>query len=112
MLEKATGENRTDTAESSVPSEIRKDLGNVKAEVNQLMTNLQEFSQISRQEIQDMKSIVDRTYNLVVDTRYKVIQMLNVYPFVKCSRSFSYRVTFKSHPEKFLVWNWSPCIQL
>ena len=92
MLEKARGEN------SSVPSEIRKDLGNVKAEVNQLMTNLQEFSQTSRQEIQDMKSIVDRTYDLVVDTRYKV---LNVYPFVKCSRSYSYRVTFKSHPEKF-----------
>ena len=69
MLEKARGEN------SSVPSEIRKDLDNVKAEVNQLMTNLQEFSQTSRQEIQDMKSIVDRTYDLVVDTRYKVIQM-------------------------------------
>ena len=57
-----------------MPSEIRKDLGNVKAEVNQMMRNLQEFSQSSRQEIQDMKSIVDRTYDLVVDTRYKVIQ--------------------------------------
>ena len=47
----------------------------MKAEVNEMMKNLQEFSQSSRQEIQDMKSIVDRTYNLVVDTRYKVIQM-------------------------------------
>ena len=64
-----------------MPSEIRKDLGNVKAEVNQMMRNLQEFSQSSRQEIQDLKSIVERTYDLVVDTRYKVIQMINVLPF-------------------------------
>ena len=61
-----------------MPSEIRKDLGNVKAEVNQMMRNLQDFSQSSRQEIQDLKSIVERTYDLVVDTRYKVIQMINV----------------------------------
>ena len=61
-----------------MPSEIRKDLGNVKAEVNQMMRKLQDFSQSSRQEIQDLKSIVERTYDLVVDTRYKVIQMINV----------------------------------
>ena len=71
-----------------MPSETRKDLGNVKAEVNQMMRNLQDFSQSSRQEIQDLKSIVDRTYDLVVDTRYKVIQMINVLPFVKYSRSY------------------------
>ena len=71
-----------------MPSEIRKDLGNVKAEVNQMMRKLQDFSQSSRQEIQDLKSIVERTYDLVVDTRYKVIQMNNVLPFVKYSRSY------------------------
>ena len=42
------------------------------------MKNIKDFSQSSRQEIQDMKTIVDRTYDLVVDTRYKVIQMVNV----------------------------------
>ena len=51
----------------------------MKAEVKQLMKSFEEFSQSSRQEIQDLKNIVDRTYDVVVDTRYKVIEMINVF---------------------------------
>ena len=60
----------------------------MKAEVKQLMKSFEEFSQSSRQEIQDLKNIVDRTYDVVVDTRYKVIEMINVFFYGRSPNKF------------------------
>jgi len=70
VWEKGKVENGKDTG-SPVPNEIRDNLSDVKAEVELVMTSLQAFSQSSTKDIHDIKNIVDRTFDLVVDTRYK-----------------------------------------
>ena len=46
---------------------------NVKADVKQLIKSIQAFSQSVSQDIEDMKTVVDRTFDIVVDSRYKVL---------------------------------------
>ena len=47
-------------------------MDNVKSDVKELMTNLQAFSQTSKDQVQSLRHVVDRTYDLIVDSRYKV----------------------------------------
>ena len=76
MQEKTIGEDGTETA-GSLSSEVNDDLTNVKAEVKQLMKSIRAFSTSVSQDVEHMKTVVDRTFDIVVDTRYKVLQ--NIY---------------------------------
>ena len=73
VKEKIIGEDGTETA-GSLSSEVNDDLTSVKAEVKQLMKSIREFSQSVSQDVESMKTVVDRTFDIVVDTRYKVFQ--------------------------------------
>ena len=53
--------------------EVREDLGNVKDDLQNLVKSLQILSQSVSKDIKDMKGVIDHTFELVVDTRYKVI---------------------------------------
>jgi phage host-nuclease inhibitor protein Gam len=72
--EEKRGENGTGDRSGSVSSEMKEDLRNVKADVKQLIKNIQAFSQSISQDIEDMKTVVDRTFDIVVDSRYRVLQ--------------------------------------
>ena len=48
----------------------------MKADVKQLMVRIQAFSQSVNQDIQEMKTVVDRTFDIVVDSRYKALQII------------------------------------
>ena len=49
----------------------------MKADVKQLIKSIQAFSQSVSQDIEDMKTVVDRTFDIVVDSRYKVLQNIS-----------------------------------
>ena len=51
-------------------------MANVKADVKQLLKNLQTFSESVSEEIKDMKLVVDHTFDVVVDARYKVLETI------------------------------------
>ena len=57
--------------------EVREDLEEVKAEVKELIRDVQQFSQSVGQEIKDMKDVVNRTFDIVVDTHYKVVHIFS-----------------------------------
>ena len=75
VQEKTIGEDGTETA-GSLSSEVNDDLTNVKAEVKQLMQSIREFSQSVSEDVEAMKTVVDRTFDIVVDSRYKVLQSI------------------------------------
>merc|ERR1711971_994692 len=52
-------------------SEVKEDMEEVNAEVNELIKDVQRFSQSVGGEIKDIKDVVSRTFDIVVDTRYK-----------------------------------------
>ena len=70
--------------------EVREDMEEVKAEVKVLIKEVQQFSQSVGQEIKDMKDVVNRTFDIVVDTRYKVVETHDTFIFV-CS-SINYQL--------------------
>ena len=73
-LERAQGEHERKNSGTG-SGEVREDMEEVKAEVKELMKEVQQFSQSVGQEIKDMKDVVNRTFDLVVDTRYKAVQI-------------------------------------
>ena len=58
--------------ENPSSSELRNDVTNVKSDVRDVMKKLQAFCLTSKDQYQGMKHIVDRTYDIVVDARFKV----------------------------------------
>ena len=62
------GEDGTETA-GSLSSEVNDNLNNVKAEVKQLMQSIRAFSASVSQDVEHMKTVVDPTFDIVVDTR-------------------------------------------
>lgn len=42
--------------------------------MKQLIKNIQAFSQSVSQDIEDMKTVVDRTFDIVVESHYKVLK--------------------------------------
>ena len=77
--------------------EVREDLEEVKAEVKGLMKEVQQFSQTVGQEVKEMKDVVNRTFDIVVDTRYKVAQTIsNLCSQNVCKQKLSKR-TAKAH---------------
>ena len=71
-LERAKGEHERNTSGTG-SGEVREDMEKVKAEVKVLIKEVQQFSQSVGQEIKDMKDVVNCTFDIVVDTRYKVV---------------------------------------
>ena len=60
-------------SETPALNEVREDLANVKDDVQELVKILQILSQSVSKDIKDMKGVIDHTFELVVDTRYKVL---------------------------------------
>ena len=63
-------------SETPALNEVREDLANVKDDVQELVKILQILSQRVSKDIKDMKGVIDHTFELVVDTRYKVIRFV------------------------------------
>ena len=70
-VKRGKGENEANNSGTG-SSEVKKDMEEVHAEVNELIKDIQRFSQSVDQEIKDIKDVVNRTFDIVVDTRYKV----------------------------------------
>ena len=72
-VRRGKGENEANNS-STRSSEVKEDMAEVNAEVNKLITDIQRFSQSVDEEIKDIKDVVSRTFDIVVDTRYKVFK--------------------------------------
>ena len=70
-VKRGKGENEANNSGTG-SSEVKKDMEEVHAEVNELIKDIQRFSQSVDEEIKDIKDVVNRTFDIVVDTRYKV----------------------------------------
>ena len=54
------------------PAEIRTDFDNIRAEMMAVLEDINKDSAQTAQEVASIKDIITKTYNLVVDVRYKV----------------------------------------
>ena len=57
---------------SSESGETRRNISEVKAEVKDLVGSFKDFSHSIKGDFDSLKSVVDKTYDLVVDARFRV----------------------------------------
>ena len=53
-------------------SEVKENLAGVKEDVNELVRSFQTFSVTVNKDIMCIRGIIDKTFDIVVDSRYKV----------------------------------------
>ena len=53
-------------------SEVKENLAGVKEDVNELVRSFQTFSVTVNKDIMSIRGIIDKTFDIVVDSRYKV----------------------------------------
>ena len=63
--------------------------------MKQLIKSIQAFSQSISQDIEDMKTVVDRTFDIVVDSRYKVLKNILFAAYMQLTFCQETRITLK-----------------
>ena len=53
-------------------SEVKENLAGVKEDVNELVRSFRTFSVTVNKDIMSIRGIIDKTFDIVVDSRYKV----------------------------------------
>ena len=53
-------------------SEVKENLSDVKEDVKQLVRSFQTFSVTVNKDIMSIRGVIDKTFDIVVDSRYKV----------------------------------------
>ena len=66
------GELQNNTYETVSLSEVKENLSDVKDDVKELVRSFQTFSVTVNKDITHIRGVVDKTFDIVVDSRYKV----------------------------------------
>ena len=66
------GELQNNTYETVALSEVKENLSDVKDDVKELVRSFQTFSVTVNKDITHIRGVVDKTFDIVVDARYKV----------------------------------------
>ena len=61
-----------DTYDTVALSEVKENLSDVKEDVKQLVRSFQTFSVTVNKDITHIRGVIDKTFDIVVDSRYKV----------------------------------------
>ena len=61
-----------ETYDTVALSEVKENLSDVKEDVKELVRSFQTFSVTVKKDITHIRGVVDKTFDIVVDSRYKV----------------------------------------
>ena len=66
------GELQNDTYDTVPLREVKENLSDIKDDVKELVRSFQTFSVTVNKDITHIRGVVDKTFDIVVDSRYKV----------------------------------------
>ena len=66
------GELEHDTYDTVALSEVKENLSDVKEDVKELVRSFKTFSVTVNKDITHIRGVIDKTFDIVVDSRYKV----------------------------------------
>ena len=66
------GELQNDTYDTVALSEVKENLSDIKDDVKELVRSFQTFSVTVNKDITHIRGVIDKTFDIVVDSRYKV----------------------------------------
>ena len=66
------GELQNDTYDTVALSEVKENLSDIKDDVKELVRSFQTFSVTVNKDVKHIRGVVDKTFDIVVDSRYKV----------------------------------------
>ena len=68
------GELEHDTSDTVALTEVKENISDVKEDVKELVRSFQTFSVTIDKDITHIRGVIDKTFDIVVDSRYKVLQ--------------------------------------